>query len=284
MAFQLLSALAPLSGLNGPVEPPVQRYHIVELSADLQQRQRERLAPWGDSVVWHTQLPASLRGVVIGNEVLDAMPVKLAFRTNGLWHERGVALHEGQFCFADVPAPHLAEDMAANVGGTHDYLTEVPTHALAFVATLAERLVQGAAFFIDYGFPAHEYYHPERHMGTLVCHYRHLVDTNPLVAPGEKDITSHVEFTAIALAWQNAGDALVPPRELGTLGYCNQGRFLLNCGFGDLLERADPRQHNAALKLVHEHEMGELFKVLGLYVGEPWQALGFAVGDKSHTL
>jgi SAM-dependent MidA family methyltransferase len=284
LAFQLLSALAHAPALREPVDTPVHRYHIVELSADLQERQRQLLAPWGDRVVWHTHLPASLCGVVIGNEVLDAMPVKLAARLNGLWHERGVTVHEGQLCFADVPAPHLSDAMSVDVGGTHDYLTEVPTHALAFIATLAERLVQGAAFFIDYGFPAHEYYHPERHMGTLVCHYRHLVDTNPLLAPGEKDITSHVDFTALAMAWQNAGDALVPPRELGTLGYCNQGRFLLNCGFGNLLESADPRHRNAALKLVHEHEMGELFKVLGLYVGKPWQALGFAMGDKSHTL
>ena len=279
LALQLLHALTSeddaISGL---------RYNIVELSADLRQRQQVLLSVYGDRVQWHDALPDKIEGVVVGNEVLDAMPVKLAVRQNGQWMERGVALHEGKLMFADRPAPPIVDPLPIAVQGQHDYLTEVPTHAMAFIQTLAERLVKGAAFFIDYGFPAHEYYHPQRHMGTLVCHHRHVMDTDPLNLPGEKDITAHVDFSAMALAWQDAGDALQPPRELGTLGFCNQARFLLNCGMDHLLAKASPVEQNAAMKLLQEHEMGELFKVLGLYVGKPWEALGFLHGDRSHTL
>lgn len=279
LALQLLNALT-----TGPDAIEDLQYHIVELSANLRQRQQALLNTFGDQVQWHDALPAQLQGVVVGNEVLDAMPVQLAVRQHGHWSERGVALHEGKLTFADRPAPDITAPLPIAIEGTHDYLTEVPTHAIAFIQTLAECLIKGAAFFIDYGFPAHEYYHPQRHMGTLVCHHQHVMDTDPLSLPGEKDITAHVDFSAMALAWQDAGDALHPPRELGTLGFCNQGRFLLNCGIDTLLAKASPVEQNAAMKLLQEHEMGELFKVLGLYVGAPWEALGFSHGDRSHTL
>lgn len=97
-------------------------------------------------------------------------------------------------------------------------------------------------------------------------------------------MTAHVDFTAMAMAWQQVGDLMGRPQERGALGFCSQGRFLLNCGLGDLLAQATPQVQSAALKLVHEHEMGELFKVLGLYAGPSWQAMGFASGDRSHTL
>ena len=108
------------------------------------------------------------------------------------------------------------------IAGAHDYLTEIHPQAEAFVRTLADRLVQGAAFFIDYGFPEAEYYHPQRHMGTLMCHRGHLADGDPLADLGRKDITAHVNFTGLALAAQEAG--------LPTLGYTTQARFLINCG------------------------------------------------------
>jgi SAM-dependent MidA family methyltransferase len=279
LALQLLSALT----LDGGSFTGL-KYHIVELSANLRERQEALLGPYKGRVQWHDSLPDQMEGVVVGNEVLDAMPVKLAVRQHGQWRERGVALHEGNLVFADQPAPDIIAPLPQAIEGSHDYLTEVPTHALAFIQTLAERLTKGAAFFIDYGFPAHEYYHPQRHMGTLVCHHRHVMDTDPLSLPGEKDITAHVDFSAMALAWQDAGDALLPPRELGTLGFCNQARFLLNCGMDTLLAHASQVEQNAAMKLLQEHEMGELFKVLGLYVGAPWAALGFQYGDRSPTL
>lgn len=263
LASQLLDALGD----------PVRRYTIVDLSGSLRERQQAALAAHGDRVQWVSELPDHFNGVVVGNEVLDAMPVQLLVRQQGAWHERGVALDGDALTFTDRPTalrPPLAID------GPHDYLTEIHPQAEAFVATLADRLERGAAFFLDYGFPESEYYHPQRHMGTLMCHYRHLADTNPLLQVGEKDITAHVNFTGIALAAQEAG--------LGVLGYASQARFLMNCGLLAQLESATLQQRAQAQKLLTEHEMGELFKVLGLFKGEPWEALGFAQGDRTHTL
>jgi SAM-dependent MidA family methyltransferase len=166
----------------------------------------------------------------------------------------------------------------------HDYLTEIHPQAEAFIATLADRFKAslqsggkgGAAFFLDYGFPESEYYHPQRHMGTVMCHQAHRADTNPLADVGLKDITAHVNFTGVALAGQDAG--------LSVLGYTSQTRFLLNCGLATAMEAATTPERANALKLIAEHEMGELFKVIGFCTGEPWDAMGFAHGDRCHAL
>ena len=155
-------------------------------------------------------------------------------------------------------------------------MSEIHPQAESFVRTLADRLTVGAAFLIDYGFPEHEYYHPQRHMGTVMCHRSHRSDPDPLTDVGLKDITAHVNFTGIALAAQEAG--------LNVLGYCTQARFLINCGLVARMETAPLAVRVQAQKLIMEHEMGELFKVIGLYKGEPWQAIGFAQGDRTHTL
>lgn len=252
----------------------VRRYTIVEVSATLRARQQEALAAHAGKVVWADELPQRIEGVVVGNEVLDAMPVKLLARRDGHWHERGIRIDgEGRLAWSDVPT-HLRPPLEPQ--GTHDYLTEVHHQAEAFIRTLAERLAAGAAFFIDYGFPEAEYYHAQRGMGTLMCHRGHLADTEPLQAPGEKDITAHVNFTGIALAAQEAG--------LPTLGYTSQGRFLANCGIGELAEAAPMQDQLAVQRLVAEHEMGELFKVIAFQRGPFWDAIGFAAGDRTHTL
>ncbi|NCP81853.1 MAG: class I SAM-dependent methyltransferase, partial [Rhodoferax sp.] len=165
---------------------------------------------------------------------------------------------------------------ALAVGGVHDYLTELHLQGESFVRTLGEKLTAGAVFLLDYGFPEAEYYHPQRHMGTVMCHQAHQVDDDPLSRVGQKDITAHVNFTGVALAGNAAG--------LDVLGYCNQARFLMNCGFLEHLQAATQPVRVMAQKLIMEHEMGELFKVIGFYKGEPWQAIGFAQGDKTHTL
>ena len=269
LAQQLLDALGS----------KVVRYTIVDLSGSLRERQRERLAAHAGKVAWASALPAQMCGVLLGNEVLDAMPVKLLARLNGIWHERGVVLHEGRFAYGDRPTdlqPPL------DVPGAHDYLTEIHPQAEGFVRTLADRLVSGAVFLLDYGFPEHEYYHPQRNMGTVMCHRAHLVDADPLLDVGDKDITAHVNFTGIAMAGQDAG--------LEVLGYTSQGRFLLNCGLLDGLDSgADATSLAAramAQKLVNEHEMGELFKVIAFGAkGCPvWVPLGFSAGDRMHTL
>ena len=258
---------------------PLRRYTIVDLSGSLRERQQARLAAYGERVRWVQELPATFSGVVLGNEVLDAMPVQLLARVGGVWQERGVVLHAGQLTWADRPTelrPPLAVD------GPHDYLTEVHAQAEGFVRTLADRLSAGAIFLIDYGFPEHEYYHPQRSTGTVMCHRAHAADADPLVQVGLKDITAHVDFTGIALAGQEAG--------LQVLGYTSQGRFLLNCGLLDGMADAPLPERVMLQKLIHEHEMGELFKVIAFAVDTPqqaysgWQALGFTAGDRSHTL
>jgi SAM-dependent MidA family methyltransferase len=237
-----------------------------------------------------------MHGVVLGNEVLDAMPVKLLARQGGVWHERGVALAELAEQGADMGSDGWVwQDRPTDlrppvdVPGNHDYLTEIHPQAEAFLRTLADRLVRGAAFFFDYGFPEAEYFHPQRDTGTLACHHLHRMDADPLVRVGEKDITAHVNFTGAALAAQDAG--------LDVLGYTTQARFLFNCGLGPLLD-ALPHDntgvaHRAmASKLVNEHEMGELFKVLALAPAAQaasgqtvgWVPLGFVAGDRTHTL
>jgi SAM-dependent MidA family methyltransferase len=268
LAEQLLDALGAASGARV-------RYAIVELSGALRARQRERLARFGEQVRWLDAWPASIHGVVIGNEVLDAMPVKLLHFDGTQWLERGVAHAHAAPGYSWVDRPTTLRPPVEHrfEAGT---TVEIHPHAAAFIATLAERLERGAAFFIDYGFPAAEYYHPQRREGTLMCHRAHRADSDPLVDVGRKDITAHVDFTGIALAAQDAG--------LDVIGYTSQARFLLNCGVLDLVWPGDLRATAAVQKLLNEHEMGELFKVLGLARGCEFDAMGFAEGDRSHRL
>lgn len=272
LALQIMQALQAQG-------KPLPRYTIVDISSSLRARQQATLVDFSEHVRWVDALPDGLQGVVLGNEVLDAMPVKLLARVNGVWYERGVVLDPAaakdapSFAWQDRPTalrPPLAID------GPQDYLTEIHPQGESFVRTLGHKLSRGAVFLIDYGFPEAEYYHPQRHMGTVMCHQAHQVDDDPLAGVGQKDITAHVNFTGIALAGIDAG--------LGVLGYCNQGRFLMNCGLLKQMESADLPTRVMAQKLIMEHEMGELFKVIGFYKGGPWQALGFDLGDKTHTL
>ena len=262
--------------LLGALGDSITRYTIVDISSSLRSRQQQTLAAFGEKVQWASSLPPTMQGVVVGNEVLDAMPVKLLVRKQGVWHERGVALDTGSpvhFVWRDAPTdlrPPIEPE------GPHDYLTEIHPQAQAFVRTLAAHLTRGAAFLIDYGFPEREYYHPQRHMGTVMCHQAHQSDPDPLTDVGRKDITAHVDFSGVALAAQDAG--------LHVLGYCTQARFLMNCGLLPLMEQASLPERANAHKLIMEHEMGELFKVIALGAGEPWIPLGFTQGDRTHTL
>jgi SAM-dependent MidA family methyltransferase len=280
LALQLLETLDALG-------QPVSRYNIVELSGSLHARQQKTLEKYAHTVRWVSELPAALQGVVLGNEVLDAMPVKLLARVGGVWYERGVALGSTPAPASDVQPgdPSLtlvwqdrptALRPPVDIDGAHDYLTEIHPQGESFMRTLADKLTAGAVFLIDYGFPEHEYYHPQRHMGTVMCHRSHRADPDPLTDVGLKDITAHVNFTGIALAAQEAG--------LNVLGYCTQARFLINCGLVAHMETAALTVRVQAQKLITEHEMGELFKVIGLCKGEPWEAIGFSHGDRTHTL
>ena len=272
LALQLLDALGD----------SVQSYTIVDLSGSLRARQQTRLAAHAHKVRWVDALPEAMVGVVVGNEVLDAMPVQLLARHGGQqggrhgdgWYERGVVVAgDGSFAWADRPTdlrPPL------DIEGPHDYLTEIHAQGEGFVRTLADRLQRGTVFLLDYGFAESEYYHPQRHMGTVMCHQAHRADSDPLVEAGRKDITAHVNFTAMALAAQDAG--------LNVLGYTTQAHFLINCGLLSNLEQSTMKDKGAVAKLTLEHEMGELFKVLALGAGAPWEPLGFSRGDRSHRL
>ncbi|HEY9097136.1 MAG TPA: SAM-dependent methyltransferase, partial [Hydrogenophaga sp.] len=270
LALHLLDALAAMN-------QPVRQYTIVDLSGTLRERQAATLAAHADKLRWIDALPDALAGVVVGNEVLDAMPVQLLSRVAGTWHERGVALGEdGALRWADR---ETALRPPLDIEGPHDYLTEIHPQAQAFVRTLAERLVRGVAFFVDYGFPESEYFHPQRHMGTLICHRAHTTDHEPLKDLGQKDITAHVNFTGVALAAQDAG--------MTVLGYTSQGRFLINCGLLEVAAGAGLRENAMMQKLLNEHEMGELFKVLAFAPpasAEGWDPVGFSAGDRTHRL
>ncbi len=255
----------------------VRQYSIVDLSGTLRERQAQTLAAWGDQVRWLDTLPEQMHGVVVGNEVLDAMPVQLLHWDGTHWFERGVTAAGETLAWSDRPTdlrPPLPGPFAPGA------VTEIHPQAEAFIRTMADHLTRGVALFIDYGFPEAEYYHPQRSGGTLMCHQAHRSDTDPLQSPGQKDITAHVNFTGVALAAQDAG--------LDVLGYTSQARFLLNCGITELLQGADLRTVAHAQKLITEHEMGELFKVLAvgrgvnLEPGRDW--LGFVAGDRMHTL
>ena len=259
------------------------RYTLVELSAELRVRQQQRLAAFAPQVAWADALPPTLQGVILGNEVLDAMPVQLLCRRGGVWHERGVGL-AGGLPAEGAPGFEWVDRATAlrpplELPGAHDYLCEIHPQAEAFIATLAERWQRGVGFFIDYGFPEAEYYHPQRSGGTLMCHRAHRADADPLAEVGLKDITAHVNFSGIALAAQQGG--------LEVLGYTSQGRFLINAGLFEGAPDWPLAERAAAARLVNEHEMGELFKVLALAPAslQPgWLPSGLLVGDRTHTL
>ncbi len=266
LAKQLLASLGDAIG----------RYTIIDLSGTLRARQADHLLEYADKVRWLDHWPEVIEGVVVGNEVLDAMPVQLLQRKNGVWHERGVVSVGDGFAWQDRPTDLRPP---VDIEGQHDYLTEIHPQAEAFIASLAERLKAGkggAAFFLDYGFPEAEYFHPQRHMGTVMCHQLHQADDNPLVDVGQKDITAHVNFTGVALAAQDAG--------LEVLGYASQAWFLLNLGLAEQMANASLAERSQAQRLINEHEMGELFKVIGFSTSADWAALGFSQGDRSHRL
>jgi SAM-dependent MidA family methyltransferase len=254
-------------------------YLILETSAALRSSQAARL---GSAVEFLEALPPAFRGVVVANEVVDAMPVHaLAWRAEGIV-ERGVSF-SGKLHWHERPATGMLREEAKKIAVPIPYESEIGLAASAWMRSLAERLEQGVILIIDYGFPRQEYYHPQRSMGTLMCHARHRAHGDPFQRPGEQDITAHVDFSALARAARESG--------LEVLGYATQAQFLVNCGVTEVLAQAnlDNALHYApiaaeAQKLLSPAEMGELFKVLALGRGVKQPLVGFSQGDRSHTL
>ena len=271
--------------LHAPDASP-SRYRILEVSPQLRETQRATIAARApamlDRVEWIERLPPSVDGAVIMNEVLDAIAPRLIERRNGQWLERGVALHGGALAWDaraldDARVVALARERFPAEG---DYASEVNPAAEALVTTIGRRIASGALLAVDYGFPRHEYYHPQRTAGTLVGHYRHRVHVDPFLWPGLSDLTSHVDFTAMAEAGARAG--------LHVGGFATQASFLLGCGILDQLhdvgapESVDYlRAASAVQKLLSPAEMGELFKVLLLTRSD---VRLLALADMSHRL
>ncbi len=280
---QLLEELAALDCLP-------ERYLVMETSAALKARQMDAVAALpaelARRVTWLDRLPeAAFHGVVVANEVLDAMPVT-RFAVTGQGVARcGVRVVEGGFDWC-VNEPANADGPLASLAARHDlppgYRSEYRPRANAWIASLGEWLGRGAAFIVDYGYPAAEYYHPERARGTLQCYFRHVVHDDPLVLTGVQDITAHVDFSAVAAAAREAG--------LDIMGYASQSAFLLGAGLMDVIGSGAPTAEgqlalsNEVKRLTLPTEMGELVKVLVLGRGLDRAPDAFGGVDRSQAL
>ena len=264
-----------------------ERYLILELGAELRDRQKEtikRRAPhlFG-RVHWLDDLPVNFRGMVLANEVLDAMPVtRFKVTQNGV-NELYVAWENQGLVWQERPAGASLRQRVESLGLAPGYTSELILRAEAWVRSFADSLKQGAMLLIDYGFPRAEFYHPQRAQGTLMCHYRHQAHDDPLQLAGLQDITAHVDFSAIAEAGVGAG--------LTLLGYTSQAAFLLGCGLEQIMAASDPNDVRAHLALTQQikkltlpHEMGELFKVLALGRGVREPLPGFTLQDRRGRL
>ena len=286
LAAQLLAEIERLEQLPS-------RYLILELSAELRARQRQTLAARVpgllERVVWLERLPAAgYRGVVLANELLDAMPVQRFRAAQGRILEQYVAWQSDGFyrVWSEPSSPEFADAVGGlleRLGGREDYESEINLRASAWLASVAEFIQSGLLLLVDYGYSCAEYYHPQRNRGTLMCHYRHRAHPDPLLLPGLQDITAHVDFSALA-------DAALRQR-LHIGGWTTQAAFLMGCGLEALLAGSDPEDVRNHLQLMQgvkmltlPSEMGERFKVLGLTRGLKQPLIGFGVRDLSDRL
>lgn len=265
-----------------------EQYFLLELSADLRQRQRETIELYAphllDRVRWLDILPTDkFRGVILANELLDVMPVTLFRITQKGIVERGVAVDGDEFAWRDMPAsPELTRRVEA-LRLDSGYISEINFQAEAWIRTVSSHMETGVVLLIDYGFPAHEYYHPQRHMGTLMCHYHHRAHGNPLILVGLQDITAHIDFTAMATAAVDSG--------FGVLGYTAQAAFLMASGLEELMAKSDPDDARAHLELTNQikkltlpSEMGELYKAIALGKNIDLALDGFRLQDRRGRL
>ncbi|MES2012801.1 MAG: SAM-dependent methyltransferase [Pseudomonadota bacterium] len=285
LAADLLLTLAELDALPN-------QYFILEVSDHLREVQLEWLQKkipqvLMQRVVWLDTLPEKFEGVVIGNEVLDAISVHIVHVTLQGLCERGVVIEKEGLAWQDKPVhaenKQDLHDMVQALNLPEGYITEVCPAAGGMIASLASVLQHGIILMIDYGFSAREYYHPQRNQGTLMCHYQHYAHIDPLINIGLQDITAHVDFTSIAHAGVNHG--------LELSGYCSQAQFLMNSGILDVMSQVSPHDMAryaplaaAAQKLLSPAEMGDLFKVIAFSKNIDEPLIGFSAGDKSHTL
>ena len=286
LALDMLRALRELDAL--PAE-----YRILEVSADLRERQQRllhrELPELADRIVWLDRMPARHRGIVLANEVLDALPVeRFMRRKNGICQLR-VGDEAGEFVFVDEPAPevlaHAVEAIERDIGRQlpDNYISEVSLAAPAWLGDVAQMLGSGLVLLFDYGVSRREYYAPDRNEGWLRCHYRHRSHSDPLILPGIQDLTAWVDFTAIAAAAADNG--------LDVLGYVSQSQFLLGGGIeAELHDFAgmpleSQLQTAAQIKMLTlPGEMGENVKCMCLARGDIARPAAFESADRTHTL
>jgi SAM-dependent MidA family methyltransferase len=283
LALDLLSRLKQLNALPT-------HYYILEVSAELIARQKHTIKESApdlyERITWLNQLPTHFTGVMLANEVLDAMPIHHFYFDNNQLHESFVSEQSSGFCWSSGQPTSLLQPHAEHLIKTlpkidRPYCSEINCFLPAFITSLSESLTQGAVFLIDYGFPAHEFYHPDRYMGTLMCHYRHFAHTDPFFLPGLQDITAHVDFTAVAHAAVQAG--------FDVLGFTNQASFLINAGLVEIREaitatKEQIKANQAIKKLSLPSEMGELFKIIALGQQINDELIGFQANNQLFRL
>ena len=287
LCLDVLSTLAEMACL-----PP--RYSIVELSPALRERQRDLIARERPDLLslvsWLSAPPAvPITGVVLANEILDALPVRVFRVADGVVHERGIGLDGAALAWRErLAAPDFAAQVrccldAAGTALEGPYLSEINDRLAIWITDLSCLLAAGLALLTDYGYPRREYYHPARSAGTLMCHYRHRLHDDPLWYPGLQDITAHVDFTAVAEAADAAG--------LTVAGFAEQAQFLAACGITDLAAARSDRDGDGARALANElkrlllpQHMGTRFKLIALSRGCAGAWLGFGLRDDRHRL
>ena len=280
-AVQLLLELERLGKLP-------ERYLILEISSALRARQQtlftDKASHLLERVQWLDNLPpAGFRGIVFGNELLDALPVE-RFRVHAdSIASLAVGWEENRFVWRELPASEPVGKRIAPLGLPEGYESEIGFAAEGWVRSVADILEQGVLLLVDYGFPRGEFYHPQRNAGTLMCHYRHRAHADPLILAGLQDITAHVDFSAVAAAGVESG--------LSLLGYASQALFLIGCGLDEVAAQATSGDARAQLALTNEikkltlpHEMGELFKVIALGRGVDTPLAGFRLQNRRDRL
>jgi len=286
LAVDVLEALRRLGSLPTA-------YKILEVSADLRERQeallRQRVPELLPRVTWLDAPPAELRGVILANEVLDAMPVERFVRRDGTIQQQRVVVAGREFAWADAPAPAR---LAAAVEAIEDelgarfpdsFVSEICLPAPGWIKGLADVLQTGMVFLFDYGVSRREYYAPERSSGWLRCHFRHHAHNDPLVLAGIQDLTAWVDFTAVAEAAVAAGFEIC--------GFSAQAQFLMSGGLAEELKNLATLPVQEQLELSRQvktltlpGEMGEHFKCMALQKGVTAKPSGFGLADRTHTL
>lgn len=278
LAYDLIQALAQKNVV-------LKNYFILELSADLRQRQQEKIFALNrdlkTKITWLDHLPDKpINGVILANEVMDAMPVARFHYAKNILQEYYVRSAEQQFITVlDTPSTVLSTAFTqANLTAIikQPYSSEINLWLPGWIKSLSCCLSTGAILLCDYGFPRHEYYHAQRNSGTLMCHYQHHNHTNAMLNIGLQDITAHVDFTAVAEAATSC--------DLTVAGYTNLASFLLNCGITQLLRTNCVQDLQEINILTSPSEMGEIFKCIALTRNLDTNLSGFSQFDKRHCL